>query len=159
MTTKVLMSNITEGRARILGLMKLNYSIYHPFYIRCLLDLANSYALQGLWEQVSEYITLAKEILTRYSSQPVFTSSLNRTKLEARLTCCVFTCIRDSCSLNNGQVVESLLDEVYSLLRNEVNRTIEATSYMSKEDKNKILQYPIIITESIKTFLIQSKFG
>jgi hypothetical protein len=63
--TKSLTSKLCEGRSRVLALIKLCYGDNGVEYIRSLLDIANVYALQGLWEQVEEHISNAAKLIEK----------------------------------------------------------------------------------------------
>ena len=157
LTTPQLMEKITEGRARVLALIKLNYGLNSHLRILSVLDLANCYALQGLWEQVSEYVKVAATML----QDPVFLHSsgnLTRKRLEARLVCIIFSCIRDHCILNNGQVTESILDDLQQLLMDEMER-LKASQYGYLVENDRCGSYLEGIITSVKDFLVQTKFG
>lgn len=157
LSTQQLMEKITEGRARILALIKLNYGLSSHLRIRSVLDLANSYALQGLWEQVSEYVKVAAAML----QDPAFRYSAGNTvrmRLEARLVCIVHSCIRDHSILNNGQITESLVNELQKLLAEEISR-FQSIRGDSQTHSDRFSSYPNEIIDSVKDFLVQTKFG
>ena len=52
LTTKHLVSKIVEGRSRSLALLRMTHGETSISYLRGCIDLASSYALQGLWPQV-----------------------------------------------------------------------------------------------------------
>ena len=157
LTTPQLMEKITEGRARIVALIKLNYGLNSHHRIRSVLDLANCYALQGLWEQVSDYVKVAATML----QDPVFLQSagnLTRKRLEARLMCIIFSCIRDHCILNNGQVTETLLDDLQKLMADEIERyKASQLGYFVDNDRCELYSHGILT--SVKDFLVQTRYG
>ena len=157
LTTPQLMEKITEGRARILALIKLNFGLNSHNRIRSVLDLANSYALQGLWEQVSGYVRVAATML----QDPVFlhsTGNQTQRRLEARLVCIIFSCIRDHCILNNGQVTETLLDDLQKLMADEIERyKASQLGYFVDNDRCELYSHGILT--SVKDFLVQTRYG
>lgn len=54
--TKVLMEKLSEGRSRVVALCRLCYGDDSVESLRASVDLASSYALQGMWGQVNEHI-------------------------------------------------------------------------------------------------------
>lgn len=158
--TNVLMQMITEGRARILSLVKLNFGLDSHLRIRAVLELANSYALQGLWEQVSDYVRLAGGMLEdrKYLKNTDGDSTRSRRRLEARLVSIVHSCLRDFCVLNNGQVTEALLEELAPMLQEEVKRYL-ATEASEREEKDAIARYPKRLINELRNYLIKCKYG
>ena len=60
---KLLVAKITEGRARIYALCRQIFGNNSFQQLRARLDLANCYALQGMWPQVAEHMTIVREAL------------------------------------------------------------------------------------------------
>lgn len=79
--TKLLVTKITEGRARIYALCRQIFGDNSFQQLRAKIDLANCYALQGMWPQVAEHMTVIKEALlnaSAYMSTTEFTFRLRR---------------------------------------------------------------------------------
>lgn len=120
LTTKSLISKITEGRARICGLCRVKYGEHSVQALRSKVDLANSYALQGMWPQVAEHISMAIKSLAviSMSTKPAeFNAALRRGILNATRVRCVYHVLRDHCSRHSGHVIQTIfLDHLSSSL-------------------------------------------
>lgn len=79
------------------------------------IELASSYALQGLWPQVEEKIASANEVLRKTSrvSTPEGHAETHRLAIAAaERVACVYSTLRTHIIRNNGQVLKSYVKEV-----------------------------------------------
>ena len=72
--------------------------------------------------------------------------------------CIIFSCIRDHCILNNGQVNESLVDDLQKLLIDEIER-YKTSQHGYLVENERCESYTQGIIDSVKDFLVQTKFG
>ena len=94
---KLLVSKITEGRARIHCLCRQVYGDDSLQQLRAKIDLANCYALQGMWPQVSEHVAACKAAILRVNeatSSSDFSFRLRRAVLCALRIQTVYRTIR-----------------------------------------------------------------
>ena len=116
---KHLMQKIVEGRSRAIGLIKMMYGEDHLAYLKGQLDLTSSYALQGMWPQVEDKISLMNEKMGKMSRIVGNRAALARRKnalIAAERISCVFSCLRDHVIRNCGHVFKSFIKEVMSAL-------------------------------------------
>ena len=64
-TPEVLVTKTTEGRIRVCSLCRLIYGVNSLEYLKSRVDLANTYALQGMWPQVKQHLTICEKLLSR----------------------------------------------------------------------------------------------
>ena len=161
LSSKTLMQMITEGRARLLALIRLNFGDKSHLMIRSVLELANTYALQGLWEQAAEYVQRARVMLAdeNFLRNTDKDSTKSRRKLESRLVCIVHSYVRDFSVMSGGQITFDILEEMQSLLQAELVRFLDTDSSVDSLEREKISQYPKTFCDSLRNFLIQSEFG
>eukprot|EP01039_Chlorochromonas_danica_P005079 gene5079-5581_t len=115
--TKDLLQRLVEGRSRALALIKLCYGPHSIALIRGYLDLANAYALQGIWVQAEERVLIAMEELVEVEKIMTENTSshleLRRNGLEAaKRIFSVFHCLRQHVIQSGGEVTISLLKDL-----------------------------------------------
>jgi hypothetical protein len=135
--TAVLMEKLAEGRCRAVALCRICFGEESVESIRALLDLANAYALQGMWAQVQEHVTVAMKRLARLTnpaSEPYQEYIVKRQTgrlAAARIDCC-FRVLRTHALANRGQITTSFLHELLvelgSLPLNASAKTRRSTS-------------------------------
>lgn len=153
--TRALMQMVTGGRSRVLALARLNYGASSQQYVRAALELANSYALQGLWAQVAEYTQLARNafVLARREQS----SRLTRQLLHARLVLMVFGLVRDACTVNNGQVPEGVAADLAGLLGAEARRlSAQEGAEAEAEEANAGARQ---LASEVRSFQLRHKYG
>ena len=115
LTTKHLVSKIVEGRSRSLALLRMTHGETSISYLRGCIDLASSYALQGLWPQVEEKVNQSNEILRKISRvrNPQMIEEQQRLSIAAaeRISC-VYSTLRTFAIRNNGQITKTFAKEV-----------------------------------------------
>eukprot|EP01041_Mallomonas_annulata_P007315 gene7315-14913_t len=117
--TKVLMERITEGRARVLALSRLCFTDDSIEVLRAVVDLANSYASQGMWPQVSDHMSIASQrLLTVHTRRisPEFELSRNQSLHAAARVGCVFRVLREHAMGSFGEVKYTVVKEVAKAL-------------------------------------------
>ena len=129
---KALMERITEGRSRVVALCKLCYGEETIETLRAQVDLANSYASQGMWVQVSEHMTSASQrLFTVYTRRrtEAFEQAYRKARSAACRIACVFTVLREHAMKNFGEVRPSIVDELQSELNVLENEQAMNTNY------------------------------
>jgi len=113
--TKALMSKIIEGRIRAGALCRLCYGDTSLEVLRATVDLAAAYAMQGMWEQVSEQLAIASSKLITVVTKERRAEQL-RTTIRARSAAakveCTFKVLRAHAVRNRGQVCKDVLQEL-----------------------------------------------
>lgn len=119
--TTHLMEKLSEGRSRIVALCRCCYGKDSLEGLRASIDLASSYALQGMWPQVGEHVAAAihllslKEKASDYEREEL-RSKQERGKQAARLINCCFTVLRTHALANRGQIGTTLMKELQNEL-------------------------------------------
>ena len=67
-TTGILVAKIAEGRTRVCSLCRLIFGNDSLEYLKSKVDLANIYAVQGMWPQVREHLTTCELLLSKHES-------------------------------------------------------------------------------------------
>lgn len=119
--TKHLMDKLTEGRSRAVALCRCCYGNDSLEGLRASVDLASSYALQGMWPQVSELVASAGILLASKekatdSAKEELRSQQERGKQAARRVNSCFTVLRNHALANRGQIVPSFIKELQTEL-------------------------------------------
>ena len=113
--TKTLMSKIIEGRIRTGALCRLCYGENSLEVLRATVDLASAYAMEGMWEQVSEQLAIASGKLVAVVTKERRAEQL-RTIVRARSAAakveCTFKVIRAHAVMHRGQVCKDVLEEL-----------------------------------------------
>ena len=113
--TKQLLTKITEGRARIQALCRLCHGDESVEMLRATVDLASAYALQGMWQQVSEHMAAASQRLVsvtapqRREAQVLQAIAAREAAAKVEAT---FRCLRSHARANSGQVTRQFLREL-----------------------------------------------
>ena len=115
-STKTLIKKITEGRTRICSLCRIIYGDKSLEFLRAKLDLANCYALQGMWQQVSQHVASCDALVGKLNCQAhhqQFTDRLRVAQVMANRIQCIFSILRANVSQNFGRVViPTLLEDL-----------------------------------------------
>jgi hypothetical protein len=119
--TNHLMEKLSEGRSRIVALCRCCYGKDSLEGLRASVDLASSYALQGMWLQVSEHVTAAINLLSLKEKATDIEREERRSKQErgkqaARLIHCCYTVLRTHALANKGQIGTTFMKELQSEL-------------------------------------------
>ncbi len=113
--TKVLMSKITEGRIRAVALCRLCYGDTSLEILRATVDLASAYAMQGMWEQVSEQLAMASSKLVSVATKQRRAEQLRitvRARSAASKVACTYRVLRTHAMQHRGQVTKEVLQEL-----------------------------------------------
>jgi hypothetical protein len=128
LTTKHLMEKLSEGRSRVTALCRSCYGDDSVESLRASVDLASSYALQGMWPQVSEHIAIASQQLISKATlrdQEEQRVKQKRGKQAALRVSCCYRVLRAHAIANRGQIKTVFLRELMmelSLLTNEEDK-------------------------------------
>lgn len=113
--TKQLLTKITEGRVRIQALCRLCHGDESVEMLRATVDLASAYALQGMWQQVSEHMAAASQKLVavtapqRREAQVLQAIAAREAAAKVEAT---YRCLRAHAIANSGQVTRQFLREI-----------------------------------------------
>lgn len=149
--TKHLVSKIVEGRSRAVALLKMGYGETSVALLKGCIDLASSYALQGLWPQVEQKLTQANETLRKISRVHNQQSSEAAQKLAiaaAERVSCVYSTLRTHTIRNNGQVLKTYVKEVMVAL-------VQLPSH--SEDQHDPLEHPSKFAAALHMFFTSFK--
>ena len=149
--TKHLLSKILEGRSRATSLLKMTCGETSVALLKGFIELASSYALQGLWPQVEEKIASANEVLRKMSrvSTPEGNAETHRLAIAAaERVACVYSTLRTHTIRNNGQVLKSYVKEVMVAL-------VQLPSHT--EDERDPLGHPSKFASSLHTYFTSFK--
>lgn len=115
--TKHLIQKITEGRSRILALSRCCFEENSYETLRALVDLTSSYALQGMWPQVSENVAQVSYLLSLKNTTSDSDDEKQRLKEQNgkrsahRVNCC-YKLLRHHAILYRGCVSASFIKEL-----------------------------------------------
>ena len=115
--TKHLIQKITEGRSRILALSRCCYEENSYETLRALVDLTSSYALQGMWPQVSENVAQVSHLLSLKDTISDSDDEKQRLKKQHgkrsahRVNCC-YKLLRTHAILYRGYISASFMKEL-----------------------------------------------
>jgi len=133
--TKKLMTKITEGRVRAMALCRLCFGNDSVEMLRATIDLASSYALQGMWQQVSEHMAMASQKLVAIANPHVKMQQLRRTvaaRHAAAKVECTYRVLRAHAMSHYGQVTRDVLQElIIELAKLPPNTTTSSSSSSS----------------------------
>jgi hypothetical protein len=117
--TKNLMEKITEGRSRAVALCRSCYGDDSLESLRASVDLASSYALGGMWAQVSESIAMSSQLIiskTNRKDQMEQHEQREQGKRAAiRVNCC-YGLLRAHAIRFRGQITSKFLIELHGEL-------------------------------------------
>lgn len=106
--TKALLQKLLEGRTRAMTLVKLCCGPQSIAMVKAFIDLANAYALQGMWAQAEERILLAIEKLVEVEaavkSNPTLMETRSLALSAAERVRIVLSSLRRHVVANGGQV-------------------------------------------------------
>lgn len=118
-TTKQWLQGITEARARIIPLCRLCYGEESLESLRALVDLGSIYAVQGLWPQVSEHMSVASQklamLLNNENHEAKFAHKRRRLLSAAYITN-IFRVLQDHAIKNRGYITESCVKDIEQAL-------------------------------------------
>lgn len=126
-SNKVLVENIYEGRTRIVALCRMCYGDESVEYVRALVDLANIYAVQGLWDQVSDQMCLASQKLLILSRRK---PNISRPFISAEFVQSVFTTLRQHTMQLRGYVSSAFITELSSILHSILEKQANSVDYI-----------------------------
>lgn len=117
--TRALVTKITEGRVRVQALCRLCFGDDSVEMLRATVDLASAYALQGMWQQVSEHMAVASQKLVSVTAPQrrqeqvlvAITAREAAAKVEA-----TYRCLRTHAIRNSGQITRVFLRELVAEL-------------------------------------------
>jgi hypothetical protein len=115
--TKHLIQKITEGRSRILALSRCCYEENSYETLRALVDLTSSYALQGMWPQVSENVAQVSHLLSLKDTMSDSDDEKQRLrkqngKRSAHKVNCCYKLLRTHAILYRGYISASFVKEL-----------------------------------------------
>jgi hypothetical protein len=116
LTTKHLMEKICEGRSRAAALCRLCYGEDTLESLRAWTDLGSSYALQGMWPQVNDHVSMASQKLLSLSSSKEIMEGINLRivagrRAAARVDLC-FRVLRTHAMAHQGHVSHIFMREL-----------------------------------------------
>lgn len=115
--TKHLQEKIAEGQARIIALCRLCYGDHSLEMLRATVDLASSYAQQGMWTQVSEHLSSCAEKMSKMLQSGKHSKRMVVSRCAAARVQCVYRILRQHAVNNCGQVnAKTFLRELISEL-------------------------------------------
>lgn len=123
-TTKYLLEKMVEGRSRTLALLRLCFGENSHSMVKGKIDLANTYALKGQWEQAEDRIIQALNqlvTLEEYEENIQYRQRKRISIVAAQRIVKVFQVLRDHVIINHGQVTRSLLEELHAAFSNVMN--------------------------------------
>lgn len=151
MPTKELVQRIVEGRARALALVKLCCGPHSMALVKSYLDLANAYALQGLWQQAEDRVLTALETLIEVegyvNTNNTYVSTRRLGMEAANRIVLIFTCLRKHVVRNCGQVKQTFLKD----LLHEMSEIVT-----TNDPETAALQHPSKLFSSLAEFLTSS---
>ena len=108
-TTEVLVGKITEGRTRLCSLSRLIFGVDSIEYLKSKVDLANIYALQGMWQQVNEHLASSQILLSKHESNQTRSKKFNnQMRQKVYLACrvrCIYQVLWKHASKNKGFII------------------------------------------------------
>ena len=108
-TTEVLVGKITEGRTRLCSLSRLIFGVDSIEYLKSKVDLANIYALQGMWQQVNEHLACSQILLSKHESNQTrskkFNNQMRQKVYSACRVRCIYQVLRKHASKNKGFII------------------------------------------------------
>jgi hypothetical protein len=122
--TKQLLEKMIEGRSRALALLRLCFGENSHSMVRGKIDLANTYALTGQWEQAEDRIVQALNQLVsleEYEENILYRQRKRISIIAAQRIVTVFQVLRDHVISNHGQVNRSLLEELHAAFATVMN--------------------------------------
>jgi tetratricopeptide (TPR) repeat protein len=149
--TKALLERITSLRCRSVSSCKICFGSSDRATFRAILDLGNSYALQGLWNQASEKV---KELLIKLDQYMVTSNeetsflSINLAIHSAERIVKVFDCLRKHVGSNFGCVTPSFIKEVMI----DLSFAMEAEDWIHDQ-----IPHPSRLVTSLHTFFKSTK--
>ncbi len=119
-TSKNLLKYISDGRARAIALCRLCYGDDSIEMIRAIVDLASTYAQEGLWSQVNHHLGIATQKGSRLIESSLQVNSkyiINDTNLkEIYLIANIFKCLRDHATRHFGHITKDIIAEIMSVV-------------------------------------------
>lgn len=126
--THTLTTKIVEGRIRAGALCRLCYGENSIELLKATTDLAASYAMQGMWDQVSERLAAASGKLITIVSKNNREKSmveLAMARSAAAKVACTYGTLRSHAMAHRGQVTRDVLEELAVALGQLANTTEE----------------------------------
>eukprot|EP01038_Epipyxis_sp_PR26KG_P014417 gene14417-19348_t len=134
MPMKDLLLKITEGRSRAVALCRMCYGENTMEEVKAILDLASSYALQGMWPQVEAKVEILIHKLDSLANKKSLIGEHNKKRIIAyeaseRIDC-VYQTLRNHVIQNFGLVNKSFIRELILQLSNvkgssEINNEVD----------------------------------
>jgi tetratricopeptide (TPR) repeat protein len=144
--TKHLISKILEGRTRASALVRVGFGDSSIAMLKGVVDVASSYALQGLWPQVGEKVNCAHDILrkiVRVRNNQFNEEQQRIAYAAAERISCVYDTLRTFAIRSNGQVTKAYVKEIMFAL-------VQLPSH--REDELPVLGHPSKFAAALHAF-------
>ena len=147
---KLLIEKIIEGKAKAISLIKIVHGSSSHALFKGYLDIANIYALQGMWPQVEEKINQIEECTRKLfpTDASTFSGKYSLARIASERLCCVYSSLRQHAILHYGSIQKGYIKEVMMLLMQLFNR-IESTE---SED---LLAHPSKFASALLTLFLR----
>lgn len=163
--TKHLMEKLSEGRSRIMALCRTCHGEDSLESLRASVDLASSYALQGMWSQVRSHVAIAsQQLISKENPSDIEEQHVrqSRGKQAARRVSCCYRVLRSHSLKNRGQIKASFLNELHTELSTiKFDDVVDGKEDSDKEDS--ALYYATKLTaelhEFFEFFILNKKDG
>ena len=121
---KLLIEKIIEGKAKAISLIKIVYGSSSHALFKGYLDMANIYALQGMWPQVEEKINQIEECTKKLfpTDANTFSGKYSLARIASERLCCVYSSLRQHAIHHYGSIQKGYIKEVMMLLMQLFNR-------------------------------------
>lgn len=138
---KCLHEQIIQGQARIIALCRISYGEFSLETLRATLDIAHSYAQNGMWTQVKDQIENALFKLNSHllssAKKKEFERNSNLSQQSATRVFTVFKILRNHAIRHNGYISIDIVNEFVSELKKLSNDRIEMTEEFKLNEKSK----------------------
>jgi len=147
---KLLIEKIIEGKAKAISLIKIVYGSTSHALFKGYLDIANIYALQGMWPQVEEKINLIDECVKKLSMEDTnkYSGKYSLARIASERLCCVYSSLRQHAIQHYGSIQKGYIKEVMMLLMQLFNR-IEST------ESEELLGHPSKFASTLLTLFLR----
>jgi hypothetical protein len=134
-----LIESIVEGRTRVIALCRICHGDNSLESIKSIIELANIYAVQGLWEQVSEHMAVASQkllLFTRSYNTSNHLQMYRNSIIAAENLQCVFVTMRKHAMSYRGNINMNIMEEIKTnLIQLQESRQLN-TSHNSDSNNN-----------------------
>ena len=142
--TYALATKIMEGRIRASALCRLCYGDNSLEMLRSISDLAASYAVQGMWDQVSERLAVASGRLIAAVSRDSREQQLRvlaRARAAGAKVACTYRVLRSHAVSHRGQVSREVLGEL-GIALGELTNTTEEEFMLNANGETEPVSHP-----------------